>query len=122
MRESLIVTDDQEVREKINSVLHSLGFTVTETSSVREAMKILAERPEIALVVTDRVFTQKEGEWLIYSMQKEPSLSSIPVIGLGEYSGIKNIYKLLAVGAAAFVPKPFFDRYFKDYVCRYASK
>ncbi len=85
-------------------------------------MKILAERPEIALVVTDRVFTQKEGEWLIYSMKKEQVLSSIPVIVLGEYSGIKNIYKLLAVGVAAFVPKPFFDSYFKEYVRRYVSK
>ncbi|MEW6709597.1 MAG: response regulator [Candidatus Riflebacteria bacterium] len=116
------MTDDQDVREKINSVLRGLNLTVIETSSVREAMKILVERPEIALVVTDRVFTQKEGEWLIFSMQKEPALASIPVIVLGEYSGIKNIYNLLAVGAAAFVPKPFFDRYFKDYVCRYVTK
>lgn len=122
MKESLIVSDDPVVSEKLNKALASLGFDVFQTSSVRQALKILSQHPEITIVVTDRVFEQKEGEWLIHSMQKEKSFRSIPVIVLGEYSGIRSTYNLLKIGATAFIPKPFFDRYFKDYVCRYANR
>jgi DNA-binding NtrC family response regulator len=120
MKESLVVSDDSEVREKLNNALASLGFEVFQTSSVKKALKLLKEHQNVSIVVTDRVFDQKEGEWLIHSMQKDSRLSAIPVIVLGEYSGIKSIFNLLKIGASAFIPKPFLDKYFKDYVCRYS--
>jgi DNA-binding NtrC family response regulator len=120
MKESLVVSDDSEVREKLNNAVASLGFEVFQTSSVKKALKLLKEHQNVSIVVTDRVFDQKEGEWLIHSMQKDSRLSAIPVIVLGEYSGIKSIFNLLKIGASAFIPKPFLDKYFKDYVCRYS--
>lgn len=122
MKESLVVSNDAVVSEKLNNALASLGFVVFQTSSVRHALKIMSQHPEIRIVVTDRVFQEKEGEWLIHSMQKDKTLCTVPVIVLGEYSGIKSIYNLLKIGATAFVPKPFLERYFKDYVLRYGNR
>lgn len=122
MKQSLVVTDNPEVRQKLSEALHSLGFTVFVAESVKESLNILVSKSNISLVVTDRVFGQKEGEWLIHSMQKDDKLKKIPVIVMGEYSGIRNIYNLLKIGAAAFIPTQLFDRYFKDYVSRFSSR
>lgn len=122
MSKSLVVADDPGVCESLNKILAGLGLEVIQTSSAKQALQFLETDPEISLVVTDRIFKQKEGEWLIHSMKKNPRFQDLPVIVLAETSGIRDISNIIKIGARAFIPKPLINSYFKEYVLRYIDK
>ena len=122
MKRALVVSDDSLVREKLLKSLESLSFEVHSTTSVREALDYLGQSEDLSLVVTDRVFSQKEGEWLIHTIRKDERFRDVSIVVLDEYSGMKNIYNLLKIGVQAFIPKKLCDKYFKDYVCRHIQE
>ncbi|GAB4278595.1 MAG: hypothetical protein Kow0029_22000 [Candidatus Rifleibacteriota bacterium] len=119
MSKALIVSRDANICEKINNVLAGLGIETLVTHSATKALKFLAEDEAISLVVTDRIFKEKEGEWLINNMKKHENYKDIPVIAMAEFTGLKEIANILRAGARAFVPKPLFGQFFREYVLRY---
>lgn len=49
----LLVDDDDDVRETAADMLEELGYEVVQASSGLRALEILAERPELEVMVTD---------------------------------------------------------------------
>lgn len=57
----LVVEDDDSVRALTIASIEELGFTVLSASGAKEAMKILEERSDIQLLLTDVVMPEITG-------------------------------------------------------------
>jgi PAS domain S-box-containing protein len=64
----LVVEDQEAVRTLVSGVLEKSGFTVFQATNAREARRVLAAEPAVALVITDVVMPGESGlelaEWL----------------------------------------------------------
>ncbi len=96
----LVVDDERDIREAVAEVLKDEGFEVLDANDGAEALEQLrAHHP--AVVLLDLMMPGMNGWEFCAARQREPELSSIPVIvisALGRVSGID---------AQAFLQKPF---------------
>lgn len=60
----LVVEDDQEVRRMTVAALEELGYRVFEAASAKEALAIMADVPQLALLFTDIVMPEMNGREL----------------------------------------------------------
>ncbi|HEY5054751.1 MAG TPA: PAS domain S-box protein [Acidobacteriaceae bacterium] len=81
----LVVDDDALVLMNTHAMLEDLGHTAISASSGREAMDILAHRPDVDLVVTDHAMPQMTGLGLAEALaDTRPGLPVILATGYAE--------------------------------------
>lgn len=100
----LVVDDDPEVRMTTRDFLSSKGYVVTAASGGREALTLL-ESSDPDVVLLDVAMPDMDGmETLRHLVAARPTL---PVIMITANSDIEITSKVLQMGAADYVPKPF---------------
>jgi DNA-binding response OmpR family regulator len=100
----LVVDDDQEVRMATRDFLTSKGHDVTLAEDGVQALKLLATvKPDVVLL--DVAMPEMDGmETLRRIVASYPNL---PVIMVTANADIEITSKVLQLGAADYVPKPF---------------
>jgi DNA-binding response OmpR family regulator len=100
----LVVDDDPEVRMTTRDFLASKGYTVTVAAGGREALGLVeAVNPDVVLL--DVAMPDMDGmETLRRLVAAWPTL---PVIMITANADIEITSKVLQMGAADYVPKPF---------------
>ena len=100
----LVIDDEPEVRLVLNEFLTGLGYTVTLADSGFAALAALEEAvPNVVLL--DVTMPEMDGvETLKRILSIQPAL---PVIMVTANADIGITSKLLALGAADYIPKPF---------------
>jgi DNA-binding response OmpR family regulator len=100
----LVVDDDQEVRMATRDFLTSKGHDVTLAEDGVQALKLLATvKPDVVLL--DVAMPEMDGmETLRRIVAGYPNL---PVIMVTANADIEITSKVLQLGAADYVPKPF---------------
>lgn len=105
----LVVDDCPLMRWFIRRVLESSGYPVAawrEAGNGAEALGIMrAEMPD--LVITDVNMPCMSGEDLLREKSVDPALRGIPVIVVSTDSTTDRVSRMLALGAAGYVAKPF---------------
>lgn len=100
----LVVDDDPEVRMTTRDFLASKGYTVTVAAGGREALG-LVEAVDPDVVLLDVAMPDMDGmETLRRLVAAWPTL---PVIMITANADIEITSKVLQMGAADYVPKPF---------------
>jgi len=100
----LVVDDDPEVRMTTGDFLTSKGYTVTVAAGGREALG-LVEAVDPDVVLLDVAMPDMDGmETLRRLVAERPTL---PVIMITANADIEITSKVLQMGAADYVPKPF---------------
>jgi two-component system response regulator AtoC len=98
------VDDDPEVRMTTSDFLASRGYTVTVAAGGREALG-LVEAVDPDVVLLDVAMPDMDGmETLRRLVAERPTL---PVIMITANADIEITSKVLQMGAADYVPKPF---------------
>jgi len=100
----LVVDDDPEVRMATRDFLSSKGYEVTAAEGGREALRMLdASPPDVVLL--DVAMPDMDGlETLKRIVATHPAM---PVIMVTANADIEITSKVLQLGAADYVPKPF---------------
>lgn len=100
----LVVDDDPEVRMTTRDFLSSKGYAVTAAGGGREALGLL-ETVDFDVVLLDVAMPDMDGlETLRRLVAARPAL---PVIMITANADIEITSKVLQMGAADYVPKPF---------------
>ena len=100
----LIVDDDPEVRMATRDFLASKGYEVAVAAGGREALRLVLASP-VDVVLLDVAMPDMDGlETLKRLVAAHPDL---PVIMVTANADIEITSKVLQLGAADYVPKPF---------------
>ena len=107
MKTILIVEDSATTRALIRAVIEELGeFETVEASSGFEALKMLPQQ-EYDLIITDINMPDINGLELIHFVKSNPRYSHIPVVIITTEQTGEDRDRGMALGAFAYVTKPF---------------
>jgi len=99
----LVVDDDADVRELVAELLARAGYSVSQASNGRAALKLLfEERPD--LVLLDISMPELDG-WA--TLERIRELSDVPVMMLTALGAELEKVRALRAGADDYVTKPF---------------
>lgn len=105
----LIVDDEPNIVISLEFLMRREGFEVTVARDGEEALaRIHAERPD--LVLLDVMMPKRNGFEVCQAVRAEPDLAGLRVIMLTAKGREAEIAKGLALGADAYMPKPFSTR------------
>ena len=100
----LVVDDEREVRQVLHEFLAGRGYDVAQAGSGEETLATLAREP-FDLILLDVSMPGMDG---VETLKRITALESpVPVIMVTANSDIGLTSKLLALGAADYIPKPF---------------
>lgn len=101
----LVVDDEEEMRVSYEKLLSRAGYDVHSTSSAKDALNLLKENHNYALLISDLKMPEMDGMDLLSLIKKEhPYLPVIMVTGYGTLDlGIEAVKN----GAFDFLEKPF---------------
>lgn len=103
----LIVDDSAAMRSLLAATLDALGdVSVIQANNGFEALRMLP-REQINLVLTDINMPDINGLELLSFIRNNPLYKELPVIVISTEGSRKDIDKGLALGATAYLVKPF---------------
>ncbi|MDX2004746.1 MAG: response regulator [Meiothermus sp.] len=100
----LAVDDEPHIRHVLRLVLQRAHYAVVVADNGQEAMGLLAQNPQIRLVVTDLVMPGVDGFELIRHIRQQ---SQMPVMVLTASGEEQYEHQARQQGADAFLTKPF---------------
>jgi GAF domain-containing protein/DNA-binding response OmpR family regulator len=101
----LVVDDSDKVRGVLSHILRAVGFVVKEAASGSEALRAVAERPD--LVVLDVRLPDIDGREVCRRIKSNRITASIPVVQLsGMYRRVEDRVRALEIGADCYLVKP----------------
>lgn len=103
-REVLIVDDDAAAREALAATLHEHGYAVHQAGDGAEALKLLASKRAIRVLLTDVRLPAMDGIELLARVRV--SHPEVHVILVTAYANRSLALRALRHGAADFLPKP----------------
>ena len=102
----LVVDDEIHMRRLAARILDLAGSTVLEAASGKEALSIIEETPP-DVITCDISMPGMSGFEFLAAIKAIPSGAEIPVIMLTALGQSKDISRATALGAAAYISKPF---------------
>ena len=107
MKTILIVEDSSTTRALIRAVIDELGdFETVEAASGFEALKMLPQQ-EYDLIITDINMPDINGLELINFVRSNARYSHVPIIIVSTERSEEDKKRGMALGATAYVSKPF---------------
>jgi PAS domain S-box-containing protein len=102
----LVVEDDPDVRDLAIALLRQLGYTVIEASDGHKALALLADNPEIDLLLSDIVLPRgMSGAALAERVHKKRP--NMPVLYMSGYAADSVIKRGIIDRGAKLISKPF---------------
>ncbi|HWP35421.1 MAG TPA: response regulator [Thermodesulfobacteriota bacterium] len=118
----LIAEDSPTMRSLLASTLEELGdVTIVETGSGFEALKFLP-RHRFDLIITDINMPDINGLELVHFVKSNPEYRKIPLIIISTERSARDQERGLALGADAYLVKPFLPKTLQDTVTRLLPK
>jgi DNA-binding response OmpR family regulator len=100
----LVADDDKEILNAIDIYLTNEQMKVYKASDGMEALKVLAEVPDIHLIIMDLMMPKMDGIQAILKIRQE---KDIPIIILSAKSEDNDVILGLNIGADDYITKPF---------------
>lgn len=118
----LIAEDSPTMRSFIVSALSAMGdFTLVEAANGFDALRILP-REKVDLVITDINMPDINGLELVSFIKNNPNYKSTPLFIVSTEGSERDREKGLALGADAYLVKPFSPEDLQALVCRFLGQ
>ncbi len=102
----LVIDDEIHMRRLAARILELGGYSVLEAASGDEALSIVEQTPP-DVITCDISMPGMSGFEFLAAIKAMPSAANIPVIMLTALGQNKDISRATALGAAAYISKPF---------------
>lgn len=100
----LVVDDESRMRKLVKDFLEREGFSVLEAGDGLEALDILYEQKEIALIILDVMMPKMDGWQTCREIRKE---SKVPIIMLTARGEERDELQGFELGVDEYISKPF---------------
>ncbi len=104
---ALIVDDSSMIRRTICSLLESQYIRTTQATNGEEALQLLAQNPDITLIISDNYMPEKTGLEMIHEIRRQAAYNDISILGLSSSEDKTMTAQYLKAGANDFLHKPF---------------
>ncbi|MCF6283322.1 MAG: response regulator, partial [Candidatus Polarisedimenticolaceae bacterium] len=111
----LVVDDSVSFRMYIVELLNNYQYQVFEAKDGIEALEVLEENPDIALILTDYNMPRMNGQELVQTVRKDHRREDLAIIGMSDVARSDLSALLLKSGANDFLSKPF---QVEEFYCR----
>ncbi len=101
----LVVEDDEDTLELLQSTFKAKGFRVTTCQSAAEALAI-APANSVDLILSDIGMPHMDGFEMMKELRQLPNMKDVPAIALSGYASSKDARNAIAVGFNAHMSKP----------------
>jgi DNA-binding response OmpR family regulator len=102
----LIVEDEPHIVLSLEILLQRAGYETATATDGEEGLELVRRlRPDVILL--DIMMPKRNGYEVCQAVKADPALRSIPVIMLTAKGQEVEIHKGLALGASAYIAKPF---------------
>ncbi len=103
----LVVEDSNAIRSLIVKILKRKGIgKITQASNGKQALDaVTLLRPD--LIISDLVMPEMNGVELLGNLQKHPEFKRIPFVVLTSKTEDATFKKIMGMGAADYIRKPF---------------
>lgn len=111
----LVVDDSAATRHHICNLLTRHKYQTLEAVDGIDALKVLAENPSIAVIITDNEMPNMNGDELCVEIRRLYSNDEKAVIGISAYDTLHLSTRFLKSGADDYLRKPFNN---EEFYCR----
>ncbi|MBD2770806.1 hybrid sensor histidine kinase/response regulator [Iningainema tapete] len=108
----LVVDDAMSLRQTLSLTLQKSGYQVLQAQNGVEALEQLQRHPEVRVVISDLEMPRMNGFELLSNVRKNPDLAEKPVVILTSRSAEKHRQLAQALGATAYLTKPYQEQEF----------
>ncbi|MEO1429060.1 MAG: hybrid sensor histidine kinase/response regulator [Cyanobacteria bacterium J06633_8] len=112
----LVVDDAISLRQTISLTLQKYGYQVIQAQNGVEALEKLQHHPEVDLVISDLEMPRMNGFELLSNLRQSINLANVPVVVLTSRSAEKHRQLAEALGANAYLTKPYLEHEFLSQV------
>jgi HAMP domain-containing protein/CheY-like chemotaxis protein/signal transduction histidine kinase len=105
-RTVLLVDDDSRNIFALSSALERRGMHVLTATTGREAIALLDETPDLAIVLMDIMMPEMDGYQTIESIRRNPAYRRLPIVALTAKAMKGDREKCLEAGASDYLAKP----------------
>jgi CheY-like chemotaxis protein len=102
----LVVDDDPVVRKVLHRTLERAGYVVVLASDGLRALHLLEDNETLDLLITDVLMPGLDGRELVQALRRDPRFTLLPTIIMSATVGIREIQRLMELGASRFLAKP----------------
>ena len=101
----LVVDDHVLIRQAMHGVLKKLrrDAVVLEASNSQQAMHVIAEHPDVQLILLDLTLPDRDGFSVLAEMRER--YPTVAVVVLSAVQDSANVMKALDLGALGYIPK-----------------
>lgn len=107
MKKSILILDDKEPIAKVLTIYLSTEFQVSWQPDGLNGIKWLQEGNTPDLIITDIKMPNMRGDEFLEWIKQNEMYKHIPVIMLSSEDSTSERIKLLEIGAADYIVKPF---------------
>ena len=110
-RSILVVDDDPDCRSMVQTILENKEFEVSTACDGVQALSLLEEMDEPALIILDIMMPEMNGYQVVERMKINPKLQNIPIMMVTAKASDEDViegYKTYAVDY--YITKPFNTR------------
>ncbi|BAY23659.1 CheA signal transduction histidine kinase [Calothrix sp. NIES-2100] len=105
----LVVDDAVSLRQTISLTLQKSGYQVLQAQNGIEALEKLQMHPEIQVVISDLEMPRMNGFELLSNVRQTQKLAQIPIVILTSRNAEKHRQLAEALGATAYITKPYLE-------------
>ncbi len=103
----LVIDDSRAVRSFIRSILRELDLDVVEAGHGGEGLDLLAEFPDVELVLVDWNMPVMDGLEFIRTVRADKARDGLRIVMVTTESESEQMIRAMAAGANEYVMKPF---------------
>ena len=102
----LIIDDSKTARKEVVRVVHNHGILTLEAQNGREALEVLAEKPDIRLVFCDVNMPEMNGIEFLEAVKKDEKFDKLPIVMLTSEATQDVMKRAKELGVTGWIIKP----------------
>ena len=103
----LVLDDSRAMRTILRGILSEAGFEVLEAASVKDALAVVKQQPELDLALVDWNLPDTEGIEFVRQVRAQRKLDHVKLMMVTTETEMSQVARALEAGADEYVMKPF---------------